>query len=41
MKVLISLALLFANSQAVQVQYITRDQEARAIENAIVNRVVP
>ena len=41
MKVLISLALLFATSQAVQVQYISRDEEARAIEIAITNRVVP
>ena len=41
MKGLISLALLLANSQAVQLEYITRDQEARAVENAIVNRVVP
>ena len=41
MKAFISLALLFASAQSLQLRYITREEEARAVENAIVNRVVP
>ena len=36
------IALLFAeDAQAISVKDLTRDEEARAVENAIVDRVVP